>query len=94
MALAIRLSPQLSQARIMGEKGHHDNGLVGFFRIGQAGEPVHEPSNGGEQARMYPVIMMRHICMANSRRLQKPGPKPGRICSPAAQLNLGLESPR
>jgi len=29
----------------MEKKGHHDNGLVRFFRIGQSGDPVHESAD-------------------------------------------------
>jgi hypothetical protein len=46
----------------------------GFSLLGRLESPFSNLFIGGEHARIYPVIMIRHICMPNLSKIQNPLP--------------------
>jgi hypothetical protein len=63
MALPIRLKPQLNHATIMENRDITIMACHGFSVLGRLESPLSNLFTGGEQARIYPVIIIRHICM-------------------------------
>src|SRR4030067_1024930 len=74
MALAMRLNPQLSQAAIIEKRDIMRMACQGLSGLDQPESPSSNRRTGGEQARIYPVIMIRHICMAKASSSQNPFP--------------------
>ena len=66
-------SPQLSQASTMDTSAMSAMAPLGLF--GRRASPFRIRVKRGVVARMYPVTMIRHICMAKVRRIQKPFPQ-------------------
>jgi hypothetical protein len=59
----------------MEKKAMSNMACQGFSELGHPDRPLRSHLMGGEQARIYPVIMIRHICMPNLRRNQNPFPQ-------------------